>query len=114
MEAGQPNTLAPRKRPIHTIIPAFMENDGAKIGFSIMNGWNQAQAHAQFVANVVDYKMNIQDAMEAARFTKVTFDGCDVFLESRIPAEVRKQLISMGHQVEVMAPYSQEMVVGRL
>jgi len=113
LEPGQPNTLAPRKRPIHTIIPAFMEKDDLKIGFGIMNGWNQAQAQAQFVANIVDYHMNIQDALEAARFVKVTFDGCDLFMESRVPAEVRQELTAMGHRIEVVAPYSQEMGGGQ-
>ena len=49
LEKGQPNTLAPRKRPLHTIIPAFMEKGDQQIGFGIMGGWNQGQAHAQFV-----------------------------------------------------------------
>jgi gamma-glutamyltranspeptidase/glutathione hydrolase len=85
-----------------------------KIGFGIMNGWNQAQAHAQFVANVVDYGMNIQDAMEAARFVKVTFEGCDLFMESRVPPEVRQELTQMGHAIKTVAPYSQEMGGGQV
>src|SRR5690606_12135090 len=52
LEEGHPNVLAGRKRPLHTIIPAFMERDGVRIGFGIMGGWNQAQAHAQFVSNI--------------------------------------------------------------
>ena len=67
---GHPNVLAPRKRPLHTIIPAFMEKGDTRIGFGIMGGFNQAQAHAQFVANIVDYGMDIQQALEAGRFTK--------------------------------------------
>ena len=43
--------------------------------FGIMGGWNQSQAHAQFISNVVDHGMNIQAALEAARMTKLTFDG---------------------------------------
>jgi gamma-glutamyltranspeptidase len=74
-----------RKRPLHTIIPAFMEKDDIHIGFGIMGGWNQAQAHAQFVANVVDYGMNVQAALEQPRFTKGTFEGCDVQMENTIP-----------------------------
>jgi gamma-glutamyltranspeptidase/glutathione hydrolase len=50
MEDGHPNQIAPRKRPLHTIIPAFMEKGDVKIGFGIMGGFNQAQAHAQFVS----------------------------------------------------------------
>ena len=67
---GLPNSLAGRKRPLHTIIPAFMEKDDMHIGFGIMGGWNQAQAHAQFVSNVVDFGMNVQAAMEQPRFTE--------------------------------------------
>ena len=73
LEPGQPNTLAPRKRPLHTIIPAFMEKDGTRIGFGIMGGWTQSQAHAQFVSNIVDYGMTIQQALEAGRFVKNSF-----------------------------------------
>ncbi|MBV9406465.1 MAG: gamma-glutamyltransferase, partial [Acidobacteriaceae bacterium] len=75
---GKPNSIAGHKRPLHTIIPAFLEKDDVHIGFGIMGGWNQAQAHAQFVANFVDYGMNLQAALESARFTKSTFEGCDV------------------------------------
>jgi gamma-glutamyltranspeptidase/glutathione hydrolase len=60
---GLPNSLAGHKRPLHTIIPAFMEKGDIHIGFGIMGGWNQAQAHAQFVANIVDYGMNVQAAL---------------------------------------------------
>ena len=54
-----------------------------------MGGWNQSQAHAQFVSNVVDHGMNIQAALEAARLTKLTFTGCDVTMESRMPESAR-------------------------
>ena len=57
-----------------------------------MGGWNQAQAHAQFVSNIVDHGMNIQAAMEAARFTKATFDGCDVQIEDRVAPEAKAEL----------------------
>jgi hypothetical protein len=63
-----------------------MEKDNIHIGFGIMGGYNQAQAHAQFVSNLVDYNMNIQAALEAPRFTKLTFGGCDVMIENRVPA----------------------------
>ncbi len=106
LERGHPNALQPRKRPLHTIIPAFMEKDNIRIGFGIMGGWNQAQAHAQFVANVVDFDMNIQAALEAPRFTKLTFGGCDVTMESRIPESVRNELARLGHRIEVSVPYS--------
>ena len=103
---GLPNSLAGRKRPLHTIIPAFMEKDDIHIGFGIMGGWNQAQAHAQFVANVVDYGMNVQAALEQPRFTKGTFEGCDVQMENTIPASVRDELTKLGHQIELLEPFS--------
>ena len=103
---GLPNSIAGHKRPLHTIIPAFMEKGDIKIGFGIMGGWNQAQAHAQFVANVVDFGMNLQAAMEAARFTKDTFEGCDVLMESRIPAPIRDELARRGHLIKLLEPFS--------
>ncbi len=103
---GLPNSLAGHKRPLHTIIPAFMEKGDIHIGFGIMGGWNQAQAHAQFVANVVDYGMNVQAALEQPRFTKGTFEGCDVQMEQTIPAEVRAELAKRGHQIELLEPFS--------
>jgi gamma-glutamyltranspeptidase / glutathione hydrolase len=105
LEEGHPNTLAGRKRPLHTIIPAFMEKGDVRIAFGCMNGWNQAQAHAQIVANLVDFKMNLQAAIEAPRFTKLTFAGYDVSMESRVSAEVRRELETMGHKITVLAPY---------
>jgi gamma-glutamyltranspeptidase/glutathione hydrolase len=103
---GKPNSLAGHKRPLHTIIPAFMRKDDVAIGFGIMGGWNQAQAHAQFVANVVDFGMNVQSALEAARFTKATFEGCDVTLESRVPESVQKDLARRGHIVTLLPPFA--------
>jgi gamma-glutamyltranspeptidase/glutathione hydrolase len=101
-----PNALAPGKRPYHTIIPGFLERGDQHIAFGIMRGQNQAQAQAQFVSNVVDHDMNIQAALEAPRFTKVTVGGCDVRIESRVPAEVRSELEKRGHALEVVGEYS--------
>jgi gamma-glutamyltranspeptidase/glutathione hydrolase len=104
LQPGQPNTIAGRKRPLHTIIPAFMQKGDVRIGFGIMGGWNQAQAHAQFVSNVVDFGMTIQQALEAGRFTKATFEGCDVEIEASVPAPVRDELSALGHQLAVQPP----------
>jgi gamma-glutamyltranspeptidase/glutathione hydrolase len=102
LEPGQPNTLAGHKRPLHTIIPSFMEKGATRIGFGIMGGWNQAQAHAQFVADIADYGMNIQQALEAGRFTKSTFDGCDVQVEELVPEKTRSGLTALGHDVQTV------------
>jgi gamma-glutamyltranspeptidase/glutathione hydrolase len=104
IEPGRPNTLAPRKRPLHTIIPAFMEKDGTRIGFGIMGGWTQSQAHAQFVSNIADYGMTIQQALEAGRFVKNSFRGCDVSIEALVPESARNALKSLGHEVRVVEP----------
>ena len=102
LEPNQPNTLEGHKRPLHTIIPSFMEKGDIKIGYGIMGGWNQAQAHAQFVANIADYGMNIQQALEAGRFTKSTFDGCDVQIEELVPEATREGLTKLGHQIDTV------------
>ena len=108
LDSTKPDALAARKRPFHTIIPAFMERGEDHIGFGIMGGANQPLAHAQFVSNFVDYGMNLQAAMETARFTvRDNFDlGCKVLVEDRVPAEVRQQLTSMGHDLVVRGDYS--------
>jgi len=104
LEPGHPNELAPGKRPLHTIIPGFMRKDRVRIGFGIMGGFNQAQAHAQFVANVVDFGLDIQQALEAGRFTKPTFAGLDVSVEATIPEASRRGLVARGHDVMVVPP----------
>lgn len=113
LETEHPNALAGHKRPLHTIIPAFMTKGDVKIAFGIMGGWNQAQAHAQFVANVVDFGMNIQSALEAARFRKSSFEGCDVQIEARVPVSVRARLEAMGHKLEVRGDFSPVMGGGQ-
>ena len=102
LDEGHPNALAPRKRPLHTIIPGFMQKGDVRIGFGIMGGFNQAQAHAQFVANIVDYGMDIQHALEAGRFTKGSFTGSDVCVEALVPESVRQELVALGHDIEVV------------
>ncbi len=104
LDEAHPNALAPRKRPLHTIIPGFMQRADTHIGFGIMGGFNQAQAHAQFVANIVDYGMDIQEAIEAGRFTKGTFTGADVIVEALVPESVRDELTALGHEVTAVPP----------
>jgi len=109
LKPSMPNTLMGRKRPLHTIIPAFMQKDEVAIGFGIMGGWNQSQAHAQFVANIVDFGMNVQRAMEVPRFTKATFEGCDVQMENAMPDSVRIELQKRGHVITPLNGYSSAM-----
>jgi gamma-glutamyltranspeptidase/glutathione hydrolase len=106
LDPDSPNALVGHKRPRHTIIPAFAQKGDTRIAFGIMGGWNQSQAHAQFIANVVDYKMNIQAALEAPRFTKKTFEGCDLQMENRFSQKTREELTAKGHQIKLMGTYS--------
>ncbi len=109
LKPGQPNTLRPRTRPLHTIIPGFMQKGDQRIAFGIMGGFNQAQAHAQFVSNIADFQMNIQAALEGARFRKLGFAGCKVALENGVAPEVIDGLRRQGHEVTVELRYSQTM-----
>lgn len=113
LEPGHPDELGPHKRPFHTIIPGFMEKGDLHVGFGIMGGLNQPQAHAQFVSNVVDNGMNLQMALEAPRFTKHDFGGCDFQIESRVPVTVREALADMGYQLEVRGDFSGQMGGGQ-
>jgi len=114
LDADSPDVLAPRKRPFHTIIPGFMQKGDVHVGFGIMGGLNQPQAHAQFVSNVVDYGMNIQAALEAPRFTKLHFGGCDFMMEDRVPEAVRKALEERGHPLTLRGAYSTWMGGGQV
>ena len=113
LDPKSPNALAGHKRPLHTIIPGFMTRGQERIAFGIMGGFNQSQAHAQFVSNVADLGMNIQAALEAPRFTKYTFAGCDVMMEDRFPADVRAALAQRGHQIELLGSFSQKVGGGQ-
>jgi gamma-glutamyltranspeptidase / glutathione hydrolase len=105
-DPASPNALAGRKRPLHTIIPAFAQKGDTRMAFGIMGGWNQAQAHAQFIADLADFKMNIQAALEAPRFSKYTFTGCDLFMENRFSQSARNELAAAGHKIELQGTFS--------
>src|SRR5246500_632767 len=114
LDPDSPNALAGHKRPLHTIIPAFAQKGDTRVAFGIMGGWNQSQAHAQFMADIVDFKMNIQAALEAPRFTKRTFEGCDVQMENRFPQKVREELAARGHKIELVGAFSAAMGGGQV
>jgi gamma-glutamyltranspeptidase / glutathione hydrolase len=109
LKPGQPNTLRPRTRPLHTIIPGFMQRGEERIAFGIMGGFNQAQAHAQFVSNIADFHMNVQAGLEAARFRRMEFSGCDVRMENGVAPDVVDGLRKQGHEITVELRYSQTM-----
>jgi gamma-glutamyltranspeptidase/glutathione hydrolase len=106
LDAKSPNALAGRKRPLHTIIPAFAQKGDTRMAFGIMGGWNQSQAHTQFIVDIADYKMNIQAALEAPRFTKISFSGCDVQMENRFSQKSREELKALGHEIQLRGTFS--------
>jgi gamma-glutamyltranspeptidase/glutathione hydrolase len=95
--AGHPNQIAPGKRPFHTLIPAMVLKDGAPwVSFGVMGGDMQAQGHAQVLANLIDFGMNIQEAGEAPRFRH---SGTGLALESAFSATARSGLTARGHRL---------------
>ena len=94
---GHPNQIAPGKRPLHTLVPAMIMKDARPwVSFGVMGGDNQGQAHAQVVANLIDFGMNVRDAGDAARARHM---GANLAVESGIAAEVRKALELRGHRI---------------
>jgi gamma-glutamyltranspeptidase/glutathione hydrolase len=94
---GHPNRIGPHKRPLHTLVPAMVLKEGQPwASFGVMGGDNQAQAHAQVVANLVDFGMGIQQAGEAARMRHL---GDALALESGIGADIVSALAARGHSV---------------
>jgi len=97
LSEGHPNRLAPHKRPLHTLIPAFVMKDGKPwLSFGVMGGDHQAQGQAQVLINLIDFDMNVQEAGEAAR---VNHSGRSLMVESAVPAAVRAGLTQRGHDV---------------
>jgi len=99
---GLPNTAAPGKRPFHTLIPGFVTRSlGGReepyMSFGLMGGGMQAQGHAQFLLDMFVFGMNVQQAVDAARFRHL--DGLRVAIEAPVGDEVRAALRAMGHDV---------------
>jgi gamma-glutamyltranspeptidase/glutathione hydrolase len=92
------NVVAPRKRPVHTIIPGFVTKDGQPLmSFGVMGGSMQAQGHMQVMSRFVDYKQNPQAASDAPRWRIET--GRNVDIEWNVPAAVVDELRRRGHEM---------------
>ena len=97
---GLPNTVAPGKRPFHTLIPGFVTQtvngrEQPYMSFGLMGGGVQAQGHAQFLLNYFVFGMDLQAAIDAPRFRH--YDGLRVALEAPVTDSVRDALKAMGH-----------------
>ncbi len=97
---GLPNTVAPGKRPFHTLIPGFVTQtvngrEQAYMSFGLMGGGVQAQGHAQMLLNHLVFGMDIQTSIDAPRFRH--YNGYRVALEAPIDDATRAALTAMGH-----------------
>ncbi len=111
LDPEHPNVLAPGKRPYHTIIPSMITTQGDHgeqlyASYGVMGGFMQPQGHVQVGLNLIDHKMDPQQALDHPRFciTDGTSGGT-VALEEGISIEVMSQLGSMGHPVRPVSGF---------
>ncbi|MFC5279397.1 gamma-glutamyltransferase [Halorubrum rubrum] len=103
LDPDHPNSLEPGKRPFHTLIPGlarFGEDDWA--AFGVMGGYMQPQGHVQTIANVVDYGMPIQRALDEPRW-RYREDGT-LALEPHFDDDVAAKLVRRDHDVRTLSP----------
>ena len=99
LEQGHPNEAAGGKRPMHTIIPAMLRQNGKVImPFGVMGGAYQPNGHSRFVTNMVDYGMSPQTAIDAPRCFS---DDGTMNVERGYSDALRAQLTEMGHNVTI-------------
>jgi len=106
MDPAHPNAFAPGKRPFHTLIAALATREGRpRFGFATMGANGQAMFHTQVLTNLIDYGMDMQEAIERPRFLIGAFlpdDPADaIHIESRVGARVLSGLARKGHPIKV-------------
>ena len=98
LQPGHPNQVAPRKRPYHTIIPAFVTRNGAPVmALGLMGGTMQPQGHTQLMVRMADYGQSPQTAIDGPRFRAVS--GVDINVEREFPAATLAELERRGHRI---------------
>ncbi|WP_454849452.1 gamma-glutamyltransferase family protein [Rhizobium binxianense] len=103
LKEGHPNVVAPRKRPFHTIIPAFLTRQGEPVmSFGVMGGPMQAQGHVQMVIRTQLHGQNPQTASDAPRWRYI--QGKSVAMETAMPAGTVSALETMGHEITLESP----------
>ncbi|MEK6711558.1 MAG: gamma-glutamyltransferase, partial [Nitrospinota bacterium] len=104
LEEGHLNCIAPGKRPFHTIIPGFVMKGGEPwMSYGVMGGDMQPQGHVQVLSNILDFGMDIQEAIDAPRFR--VLGGRKVAIEHGVPDSVLEELRRRGHEVERAGGY---------
>ncbi|BDH60229.1 putative gamma-glutamyltransferase YwrD [Lysinibacillus sp. PLM2] len=107
------NALAPRKRTFHTLNPAMLLKNGKPaLVYGTMGGEGQPQTQAMLVTRMIDYGMSVQEAIEAPRFLYGRTWGAasnSLKVEGRIGEGIRKELENVGHEVEVLADFTDTM-----
>ena len=99
LQEGNPNEIGPGKRPMHTIIPAMLREEGRIVmPFGVMGGQYQSTGHARMITNWRDFGMELQDALDAPRSFA---EGNTLRVERGYASDVRAALADMGHDVEV-------------
>jgi gamma-glutamyltranspeptidase/glutathione hydrolase len=99
LEPGHPNEYAPRKRPFHTIIPGMVRREGRlHLAYGVMGGPFQPQGHVQLLTGLVDFGLELQEAIDAPRWRHVS--GRRVVLEHGTPRATFAALAARGHEVE--------------
>ena len=99
LDVNSPNVVAPRKKPFHTIIPAFLSKDGAPVmSFGVMGGHMQPQGHLQTMVRMLDYGQNPQTACDGPRWR--VNGGLSLNVEPHMPAATKQGLADLGHQLD--------------
>jgi gamma-glutamyltranspeptidase/glutathione hydrolase len=100
LEEGHPNEARGGKRPLHTIIPAMLRQNGKVVmPFGVMGGAYQPNGHARVLTNVIDYGLHPQAALDAPRSFADPVQG--VLVERGYSDQVRADLAQMGHSVSI-------------
>lgn len=100
LKPGHANEYAPGKRPLQTIIPAFLTKDGSPLSaFGVMGGAMQPQGHVQVVIRLVDQQLNPQSALDAPRWQ--VLENGTLALERGFSADTIAGLKSRGHKVQL-------------
>ena len=98
VDPDHPNCIAPGKRPMHTIIPGMLAKDGrAVMPFGVMGGHYQAAGHAHLLSNLLDYGLDLQEAIDLPRVFAEP-EG-PVQVESGVPADAVEGLKRRGHKI---------------